>query len=562
MEFGIDLGTTQSCIAYIDDAGRPVVVKSALGEDTTPSAVFFETPTHAVVGRAARDEALLAPHLVAQLVKRDMGTQASYTFHGTRQTPETVSALILRELARMAAAQTGQQVRDVVITVPANFGIAQREATRRAGELAGLSVLDVLDEPVAAAIHYTAVNGPARPARHALMCDLGGGTLDTAVLRVDGDDIAVVRIDGDARLGGADWDQAIAGLLLGRFEREHPGLHPERDPQFMQDLQIAAERLKRELSTTRSRRHILRFGGAATVTELTREEVQDLTAGLLDRMLTVIDAAVTAARAKGITRFDEVLLVGGMSWFPVIAGALSERLGVEPRRHEPDLAIAKGAALYARAHAVRSAGPSRHVQGPAAAGRMPGGSASAPGQQPGAPGQQSGAGPAAEAAPGIRRLAAARIAGVVPRAFGVRGIDGSDPLALTDPIHARQMVVHLLLANTPLPADTGPYTFMTAIPNQRMVEIEVWEQTAEELSDDLTDNRKVGRGLLRNLPPNLPAGTPVDVTFSLSETGRLTVHAREQQSGSDVQFDLQIGDFDSGRLRQARQAVADIKVDG
>jgi molecular chaperone DnaK len=561
MEFGIDLGTTQSCIAYIDDSGHPVVVKSALGEDTTPSAVFFETPRHAVVGRAARDEALLAPHLVAQLVKRDMGTQASYSFHGTRQTPETVSALILRELARMAAAQTGQRVRDVVITVPANFGIAQREATRRAGELAGLSVLDVLDEPVAAAIHYTAVNGPARPARHALMCDLGGGTLDTAVIRVDGDDIAVVCIDGDARLGGADWDQAIAGLLLGRFEREHPGRHPERDPQFMQDLRIAAERLKRELNTTRSRRHILRFGGAATVIELTRQEVQDLTAGLLDRMLTVIDATVTAARAKGVTRFDEVLLVGGMSWFPVIAGALRERLGVDPRRHEPDLAIAKGAALYARAHAVRSDGQARSVQGPAD-GRMPGGPAAAPAKQPAAPAMQPAAPSAAGAAPGIRRLAAARIAGVVPRAFGIKGIDGSDPLALSDPIHARQMVVHLLLANTPLPADTGPYTFMTAIPNQRMVEIEVWEQAAAELSDDLADNRKVGRGLLRNLPANLPAGTPVDVTFFLSETGRLTVHAKEQQSGSDVQFDLQIGDFDSGRLREARQAVADIKVDG
>lgn len=214
MEFGIDLGTTQSCIAYIDDTGKPVVVKSALGEDTTPSVVFFESPRRAIVGRAARDEALLAPDLAAQLVKRDMGTAATYTFHGERHTPETVSALILRELARVAAAQSGQQVRDVLITVPANFGIAEREATRRAGELAGLVVLDVLDEPVAAAIHYTAVNGPAVAPAHALVCDLGGGTFDTTVIRLAGDDVTVVCIDGDARLGGADWDQAIAGFLL------------------------------------------------------------------------------------------------------------------------------------------------------------------------------------------------------------------------------------------------------------------------------------------------------------------------------------------------------------
>src|SRR5215471_12034650 len=116
MEFGIDLGTTQSCIAYVDDTGRPVIVKSALGEDTTPSAVFFESPGTVVVGRAARDEALLVPDLVAQLVKRDMGTDAAYTFHGKHHTPETVSALILRELARLAAGQTGQPVDGVVIT--------------------------------------------------------------------------------------------------------------------------------------------------------------------------------------------------------------------------------------------------------------------------------------------------------------------------------------------------------------------------------------------------------------------------------------------------------------
>jgi molecular chaperone DnaK (HSP70) len=543
MEFGIDLGTTQSCIAYIDDTGRPVVVKSALGEDTTPSAVFFESPRHAVVGRVARDEALLAPDLVAQLVKRDMGTETAYTFHGERHTPETVSALILRELAKVAAAQWGQPARDVVITVPANFGIAQREATRRAGEMAGLTVLDVLDEPVAAAIHYTAVNGPAHPVRHALMCDLGGGTLDTAAIRLDGDDVAVVCIDGDGRLGGADWDQGIAGWLLGQFEREHPGRHPERDPQFMQDLLIAAERLKRELSAAQSRRHVLRFDGSTTVVELTRNGVEELTAGLLDRVLAVVDRTVATAQAKGVSRFDEVLLVGGMCRSPAVATALRERLGVDPRRHEPDLAIAKGAALYARAHAVRS---TRAV----AAGPAP------------APAPQPAAASTAGAAPEIRRMAAARIAGVVPRAFGVKGIDGSDPLALTDPIHARQMVVHLLLANTPLPADTGPYTFMTAIPNQRMVEIEVWEQAVAELSDDLADNRKVGRGLLRNLPAQLPAGSPVEVTFFMSETGRLTVHAREQQSGSDVQFELKIGDFDSGRLRQAGKMVADYQVDG
>jgi molecular chaperone DnaK len=239
----------------------------------------------------------------------------------------------------------------------------------------------------------------------------------------------------------------------------------------------------------------------------------------------VIDRTIVTARAKGVTRFDDVLLVGGMSWFPAVAPAVRDRIGVDPRRHEPDLAVAKGAARYARALRERSADPARSDS------------------------EEGG-------------LASARIAGVVPRAFGVLVVDGSDPTVLTDPLRARRMVIHLLLANTELPADTGPYSFATSVENQRMAEIEVWEQAGPELSDDLAANRKVGRGRLRDMPAHLPAGSPVEITFFMSETGRLTVHAKEPQSGSDVLFELQIGDFDSGRLSQAKQTVADYEVDG
>jgi molecular chaperone DnaK len=457
-----------------------------------------------------------------------------------------VSALILRELARVAAVQSGQPVSEVVITVPANFGIAEREATRQAGELAGLAVLDVLDEPVAAAIHYMSVSGPPAASKHALVCDLGGGTFDTTVIRLAADDVTVVCADGDSQLGGADWDRAIAGFLLERFEREHPGARPERDPQFKQDLLIAAERLKKELSSVRSRRHMLRFGGQATVVEVTRTEVEELTAGLLDRVTQVVDRIITTARAHGVAHFDEVLLVGGMSRFPAVARALRDRLGVDPKLHEPELAVAKGAALYADTLWKRSSD-----QAPSA---VPSVSTVRPTTWPGWD--------AAETVPEVRRATAARVASVVPRAFGVLGVDGSDPLALTDPAGARKMIVHLLLANTPLPADTGPYTFATAVDNQRMVQIEVWEQVGPDLSDDLAANRKVGQGILRNLSPRLQAGTPIDVTFFMSETGQLTVHAKEQQSGGDVRFELRIGDFDRGQLRQARQLVADYEVDG
>lgn len=537
MTFGIDLGTTHSCVAHVDEVGKPAIIKSAIGEDTTPSAVYFESEQNVVVGRAAKDQALLAPDLVAQLVKRDMGTSAEYTFHGVRHTPETVSALILRELARVAAEHTGQDVHDVVITVPAYFGVAEREATRHAGQLAGLNVLDVLAEPVAAAMHYNAVQGESEGTRHILVYDLGGGTFDTTVIRLAGGDIKVVCTDGDDHLGGADWDDVIAGYLLSQFEAEHPRLRPRDDPQFMQDLLISAERMKKELSRTAARKYIMRFAGAVAQVELTREKVEDLTAALLERTVTVTERTMAMARVAGAGHFDAVLLVGGMTRLPSVTRILKERLGLDARHYEPDLAVAKGAALFAMMRQVGGDdGQSGNAEDVAARTGL--------------------------TVPEVRRIAAKRVTTVVPRGFGVRGIDASDPLAATDPLNARHLVVHLLPANTQLPADTGPYTFYTVIDNQRMVGIEVWEQAGPVESPDLSHNRKVGEGVLRNLPARLPARTSIEVTFFMSETGLLTVHATEPRSGTDVRFDLQIGNLDQAGLDEARKSVDGYDVSG
>ena len=511
--FGIDLGTTNSCIAYVDELGRATVVRSELGEDTIPSVVYFESRRNVLVGQAARNSALVAPELVARLVKRDMGTGAQYTFHGERHTPETVSALILRELARTAREGTGQEVRNVVITVPAYFGVAEREATRRAGQLAGLTVLDVLAEPVAAAMHYQVATRQVAGPRHVLVYDLGGGTFDTTVIRLDGDDVTVVCTDGDPRLGGADWDDVVAGYLLDQFAAQHPALRPREDAGFMQDLYIAAERLKKELSSVVSRRYFVRYRGAVTQVELTRDTLERLTTHLLDRTISVTERTISAARRKGIASFDSTLLVGGMTRMPAVARMLGERLGLTARFHEPELAVAKGAALFAVLRLAHPAG------GPV-------------------------------------------VSTVVPRGFGIATIDGNDPLATTDPVRARHMIVHLLPANTPLPNDSGPYTFYTSIDNQRHVGIEVWEQAGPEASTDLAANRKVGQALLKNLPPRLPRLTPVDVTFFMSATGLLTVRAVEQGSGADVEFDLQIGDLDTAGMNKARLVVDQYQVTG
>ena len=539
MAFGIDLGTTNSCVAHIDEAGRAAVIKSALGEDTTPSAVYFESPRHAVVGRTARNAALIAPELVVQQVKRDMGEGVEYTFHGKPHTPEMVSAVILKELARGVEENTGQVVRDVVITVPASFGVAEREATRRAGQLAELNVLDLLAEPVAAALHYQAVTGTGPGVRHILVYDLGGGTFDTTVIRVDGDDVAVVCTDGDDRLGGADWDAIIVDHFLGRFAAEHPGLRPREDASFMQDLTIAVERLKEDLSSVQSRRHVMRFGGAVCTIDFSRDELEKLTQGLLDKTAGVTERTIAAARGKGVSGFDDVLLVGGMTRMPAVARVLKARLGLTARLHQPDFAVAKGAALFALTRTIRPAG-----------------------------GASSGLRSAEDVAVStgltvseVEELARKRVTTVVSRAFGVISLDGRDPLALTDPIRARKMIVHLLSANTPLPEDTGPFTFHTAIENQRMVAIEVWEQATEVESEELADNRKIGQGMLK-IPARLPAQTPLEVTFYMSETGLLTVRATEPGSGMNLRFDLQIGDLDQAGMDQARRSVAAYDVSG
>ena len=196
------------------------MLKSAVGEDTTPLVVDFESPENVVVGLEAKDSALLAPHLVVELIKRQMGQDVHDASTG-RTTPPSRSRPIPRELARAARDQAGEEIRDVVITVPAYFGALEREATRKSGEIAGLNVLEVLAEPVAAALNYETL-GENSGARHIFIYDLGGGTFDTTVIRIEGDDIQVVCTDGNHHLGGADWDTAVINFLLDGFTDQHP----------------------------------------------------------------------------------------------------------------------------------------------------------------------------------------------------------------------------------------------------------------------------------------------------------------------------------------------------
>ena len=540
--YGIDLGTTNSCVATVDHTGRPVILKSAVGEDTTPSVVYFESPDNVVVGRQAKDSAVLAPPLVVEMVKRQMGQDVHYTFHGQDHTPESVSALILRELARAAEAEAREEVRDVVITVPAYFGVAEREATRKAGQIAGLNVLDVLAEPVAAALAYQAL-GEAGGVRHLFVFDLGGGTFDTTVIRIDGDDIQVVCTDGNHHLGGADWDNKIINFLLSGFTSQYPDLDPSGDEAFMQDLATSAEQLKKALSATMTRKQTVRFDGSVAQLELTREHLEELTSELLERTMEITERTIATAREKGVDHFDDVLLVGGMTIMPVIAATLRERFGLEGRLQDPHLAVAKGAALFALMRQIKVSLPDGDAGAP-------------PDSMVQEVADQLGIDP--EQVDAMRRK---RVATVVPRAFGIKVVDTDDPLWNTDPARARRYITHLLTANTPLPADTAPETFATVYDNQRQVLLEVWEQAGSVASEEQEHNTRIGEGTLRDLPRR-PAGAPFEVVFHMTETGLLKVHGWEAESGSEVRFEIQIGGLDEAGTQEAATTVAGYDVSG
>jgi molecular chaperone DnaK (HSP70) len=527
--YGIDLGTTYSCIAYVDEFGKPVVIKTREGEDTLPSVVWFSSPDNVVVGRTAKSSALLEPDSVISLVKRQMGTDVEWEFHGKQHTPETISALILRELAQAAEEECGVPVNDVVVTVPAYFGIAEREATRNAGTIAGLNVLNLVPEPVAAALHYDALSDGGD--RTILVYDLGGGTFDTTVIRLCGNDIQVVCTDGDHHLGGADWDARIVDHLIEQLLEARPeGEDPGADESFRQELANAAEQLKKDLTRAESRPYTMRVSGQPVKVELSRATFEELTSELLDRTLDITGRTIETAKTLGVDHFDDVLLVGGASRMPAVAQKLAERFGFSARLKDPDLAVAKGAALSALIESVKSMAFEDTALEEIA-------------DQTSLSKEQ------------VKQLVDKKVTYVVPRSFGIRIIDSNDPKL------ERECIAHLLPANTPLPAAPRTEMFGTVAPNQTAVKIEVWEQAGEVASAELYDNAKIAEGVMTGLPP-LPAGSPIEVRIGMDEHGRLTVDAKEMSTGTKLRVEATVEGLSAEEVKAARDAIGRYTMDG
>lgn len=352
---GIDLGTTYSAVATLDDRGQAVTLPNRDGDMLTPSAVLLLDDESAVVGQAALDVAQEQPERVAMLIKRRMGLPSfGRPVAGKELRPETLSAVILRKLVQDAQLRLGE-VTKAVITVPAYFDDTRRKATHDAGRIAGLDVLDILDEPTAAALAYSFQRGAAVPSPHTtltdrpqtiLVYDLGGGTFDVTIVRLLPKRFQVLAIEGDVRLGGKDWDDRIVAHVADAF-RARFGDDPRNDPQSLAVLQSSAERAKRTLSKLDQTSVTCNHAGQKLVVPISRREFEGLTRDLLTRTRLTTQQVLRQANLTW-DQIDKVLLVGGSTHMPMTSLMLGE---VSGKRPDDSLAVsevvARGAAIHA-----------------------------------------------------------------------------------------------------------------------------------------------------------------------------------------------------------------------
>ena len=345
---GIDLGTTNSVIAVLD-GGDPTIIPNAEGGRTTPSVVSFKDG-EVLVGEVAKRQAITNPDQTVRSVKRHMGTDWSIDVDGKKLTGQEISARILMKLKRDAEAYLGDKVTDAVITVPAYFNDAQRQATKEAGQIAGLEVLRIINEPTAAALAYGL---DKEDSDHSILVfDLGGGTFDVSVLEIGEGVFEVKATSGDTHLGGDDWDQQVIDWLVEGFKNDH-GVDLGKDKMALQRLKEAAEKAKIELSTVPETEVNLPFitatseGPLHLQRKLTRSEFQKLTEELLERTKGPFEAAIKDS-GIAVGDIDHVVLVGGSTRMPAVQELVKGLTGKDPHRGvNPDEVVAAGAAIQA-----------------------------------------------------------------------------------------------------------------------------------------------------------------------------------------------------------------------
>lgn len=484
---GIDLGTTFSAIATLDDRGQSVTLPNRDGDIVTPSAVYLDHDGTAVVGQAALDIALEQPDRVASLIKRRMG-QPSYgrPVAGQEFRPETLSAIILRKLVQDAELRLGP-IRHAVVTVPAYFDDTRRKATQDAGRIAGLDMLDVLDEPTAAALAYSFQNEKRLDKeRTVLVYDLGGGTFDVSLVRLSDQHFVTLGIEGDVRLGGKDWDDRLIDHVAGRFQKTH-GSDPRSDPQSLTQLAAAAERAKRNLSKINQTTITCSHAGKVLSVPLTRADFEELTRDLLFRTRMTTQQVLRQA-AVDWPQIDNVLLVGGSTHMPMCGQMLRELSG---RPVESTLAVsevvARGAALHAGIVAARR-------------------------------------GPEAE---GLGKEASSLLANVVEINVNAHS------LGVEVKKNDERINDILIPKNTQLPI-AASRVYYTRGENQTKVRVKVLQGDAHQADACIA----IGECWVDGLAPGLPRGAPVQVRYAVGSNGLVEVMALDMTSGRMAKTDI------------------------
>ena len=479
---GIDLGTTFSVVACLDDLGRPRTLINAEGDKLTPSTIFFESG-HVVVGKEAVKAIATDAASVADCSKRELGQRFFHQTLGGRQyPPEALEAFILNKLRLDARKQIGD-FEHCVITVPAYFDETRRKATQDAGFMAGFEVLDIINEPTAAAVAFGFQHGFLRPdgtsdlPRKILVYDLGGGTFDVTVMEIRGNQFNALATDGDVMLGGRDWDQRLVDFVAEEFIRKF-GVDPREEPNASGRLWRECEDAKRTLSARTKATLACDYRGNAVRLEITRQRFQEMTQDLLDRTAFTTRQAIQAAGLEW-KDIDRVLLIGGSSRMPAVVEMLRKLSGREPDCSvSPDEAVAHGAALHAG-------------------------------------------------------IILARNRGETPK-FKIRNVNShSLGVVATEAQTNRPRNAIVIPRNTPLPVNARR-VFRTQKPGQRSIRVQIVE--GESMSPD--DCSQLGKCTVRDLPPNLPAQTPIEVQFRYEENGRLTVKVEVSGAGKQLEHEL------------------------
>ncbi|MEU8900227.1 Hsp70 family protein [Nocardia sp. NPDC048505] len=534
--YGIDLGTTNSAIARIDADGRPEVMVGMNGEATVPSVVLFASAFDHLVGEGARRQARLDPEHVCALVKRRMGdADWRFTAHGESWSAPAVSALVLKSLAADAEFGGGERVQRAVITVPAYFGDEERRATIQAGAYAGFEVAGVLSEPIAAALSYgfgrldgSVDVGKSEARETVLVYDLGGGTFDATVIELADRRITVLAVEGDHQLGGADWDERIALYLSQQFCAANPDAEdPLDDSAGSQMLVLAAERAKCELSEVERTDVVVAHDGARAVISLTRDEVEQMTSSLMRRTLDLTRDCLAAAGKRGVAAVDRLLLVGGSSRMPMVARELGKELGLTGELRDPDLSVARGAALYGEKLELERL----IVADLITRGRLRDGSP----LQEAAPADLEQAVARVAASFGqpvslVRRMLDIQVDTVVSRGFGVLALDTHYGLSAAWLVHRNQT----------LPVRVRR-SFGTIREDQDQIELTIVEQQGQAASVRPEDTKVLVEGRIRGIPPGYPAGSEVRVTFEMGFDGILHVTAHHVDADMPLTLSAQTG---------------------